>query len=281
MTRFAVVLLCGLWGHSALGAAGNSMRWLVVGASNSSPAGIARAAKSLVAKQPAALVFQTRDCGEKRNVFGVALGITESAEAARAALQQQGAAAKGAYVKACSVVPRSLLALGFHAVDPSMADPATDDVEMEEADRISTATPLTGERVLVVQRLVRGGDDVADAGPLDAISGRIVLVSGPAQRKVLLDDCSFPERITALGELFAFQCIGSMAGDYSLHQVFVFDGSGRQLAKVESCRNPKLTTRSGVACSEESLGLKGFKLRPKRVPLPPTDDVSRPRSPQP
>ena len=54
--------------------------WLVIGASDPSPAGIARVAKGLAGKAPGGLVFQTRDCGDQRNVFGFALAVADSVD---------------------------------------------------------------------------------------------------------------------------------------------------------------------------------------------------------
>jgi len=48
--------------------------------------------------------LSNNDCGEKRNVFGVAIEISESASAAKVALQRARGAVKNAYIKRCAVV---------------------------------------------------------------------------------------------------------------------------------------------------------------------------------
>jgi hypothetical protein len=73
--------------------------WLVIGASDPSPAGIDRVAKGLAGKAPGGLVFQTRDCGDQRNVFGFALAVADSADSAKATLQSARATVKDAYIK--------------------------------------------------------------------------------------------------------------------------------------------------------------------------------------
>jgi hypothetical protein len=117
-----------------------------VGASDSSPTGISRAVKGLATKSSGGLVFQTPDCGEKRNVFGVALELSDSADAAKVALQRVRSTVKGAYIKRCTVTARSLLSLRFPAVDSSIANVPDDAVNWEDSDRISTAVWLGGCR---------------------------------------------------------------------------------------------------------------------------------------
>jgi hypothetical protein len=116
--------------------------WLVIGASDPSPAGIARVAKGLAGKAPGGLVFQTRDCGDQRNVFGFALAVADSADSAKATLQSARATVKDAYIKRCGVVPRSLLDLRFPAVESSIANVPDDAVNWEDSDRVSSAINL-------------------------------------------------------------------------------------------------------------------------------------------
>ena len=131
--------------------------WIVVGASSPSPDGIARAAKPLAARWPGSLIFRTADCGEKRDVFGWAYRVAESADDAKAALVAARAVASGAYVKACEVAPRSLLALRVSAVDASIADiPISVADEWEDQDRVSSAVPLADGRTLVIKRVYNG-----------------------------------------------------------------------------------------------------------------------------
>ncbi len=243
---------------------GQVAEWLVVAASDSSPGGIAKTAKVVTAKVPGALIFQTKDCGDKRNVFGVATDISNSADEAKAALQKARAVIKDAYIKRCVVVPGSLLALRFPAVDPSIADVPDDAVNWDDSDRVSTAIKLPDGRDAVAQRVfVNDPED-----PMEGRRVRVLVVTGTGKGKVLADDCTSPQRFKASDGLLAFQCDGSEAGDQLLHDVLVFDGEGKQLAKVTSCRNPTLSGTSTVVCSEESVDAKGhLKLRPKRVSL--------------
>lgn len=251
---------------AAAGTPGESSRqgveWLVVAASDPSPAGIAKAAKALAAKSPGALVFQTKDCGEKRNVFGVAADISASAGGANAALQKARGLTKDAYLKRCVVVPGSLLALRFSAIDSSIASVPDDAVNWDDSDRVSTAIKLPDGRNAIAQRVFV--DDPED--PMEGRRVRVLLVTGPGKGKVLTDHCPTPQRFKASDGLLAFQCDGSEAGDQLLHDVLVFDSEGKQLAKVTACRNPTLSDASAVGCSEESVDARGrLKLRPKHV----------------
>jgi hypothetical protein len=260
---FAAVLLLAA-GRPRAGVVPDGIVWLVVAASDASPAAIAKAAKGLVGKGPEALVFESRDCGDKRNVFGVALEIARSAKAANDALRRARGVVKDAYVKRCAVAPRSLLALGFPAIDSSIASVPDDAVNWDDVDRISTAIHLPDGRDAVAQRVFV--DDPED--PMEGRRVRVLLVRGPGKGKVLTDDCTSPEQFKTSHGLLAFQCAGSDAGDQLLHDVLVFDNDGQQLAKVESCRDPRLLDGSAVICAEESVNVKGrLKLRSKRVVL--------------
>jgi hypothetical protein len=253
---------------AAAGPAGGSpsttVEWLVVAASNPSAAGIAKTAKAVAPSIPGAFVFQTSDCGENRNVFGIAADISDSADAAKVALQKARSVVKDAYIKRCVVLPGSLLALRFPAVDPSIAGVPDDAVNWDDSDRISTAIRLPDGRNLIAQRaFVNDPED-----PMEGRRVRVLIVTAPGKGTVLADDCTSPERFKTADGLLAFQCAGSEAGDQLLHDVLVFDKEGRQIAKVESCRNPSFVDGSAVTCSEESVDAKGrLKLRPKRAAL--------------
>jgi hypothetical protein len=68
--------------------------------------------------------------------------------------------------------------------------------------------------------------------------------------------------------LLTFQCDGQEAGDQLLHVVLAFDKDGKQLANVDTCRNPSLPDDFTLLCGEESVDIKGrLKLRPKRTAL--------------
>ena len=237
--------------------------WMVVGASDPSPAGIGHAAKGLAAKFPGILVFQTSDCGDKRNVFGVALEVSDSADAAKVTFARARGIVKDAYIKRCAVVPQSLLDLRFQVVDPSIASVPDDAVNWEDTDRVSTAIKLPDGRVVVAQRVFV--DDPED--PMEGRQVRVILADGSSKGKTLDDDCFAPERFKSREGLIAFQCAGEEEGDQLTHIVLVFDKDGKQLANVNHCRNPSLPNDATVVCSEESYGPRGFKLRPKRVAL--------------
>ena len=202
--------------------------------------------------------------------FGVALDIAGSADAAKDALRRARGVVNDAYVKRCAVAPRSLLALRFPAIDSSIASVPDDAVNWDDVDRISTAINLPDGRDAVVQRVfVNDPED-----PMEGRRVRVLLVRRPGQGKVLIDDCTSPEQFKTSHGLLAFQCAGPDAGDQLLHDVLVFDNDGRQLAKVESCRDPRLPDGSAVTCAEESVNAKGrLKLRTKRVVLQGTEST--------
>jgi hypothetical protein len=238
--------------------------WLIVGASDPSPTGIARAAKGLAVKAPRGLVFQTRDCGDQRNVFGYAVEVADSPDSAKAALQRARGLVKDAYIKRCVVVPRSLLDLRFPAVESSIADVPDDAVNWDDIDRVSTVIKLPDGRDVVAQRVFV--DDPED--PLEGRTVRVILVSGPGKGTLLNDDCMRPERFKVRDGLLTFQCDGQEAGDQLLHVVLAFDKDGKQLANVDTCRNPSLPDDFTLLCGEESVDIKGrLKLRPKRTAL--------------
>jgi hypothetical protein len=262
--RLASILMSLLATSPGQATRGDTTYWMVVGASDPSPAGIARAAKALAKTSPRGLVFQTRDCGDKKNVFGVALDISDVAEAAQVALVRVRTAVNDAYIKRCAVVPRSLLSLRFPAVDTSIANVPDDAVNWDDSDRVSTAVPLADGRDVVAQRVFV--DDPED--PLEGRRVRVLLVSRPDKVTVLSDDCTWPERFIQHEGQLAFQCAGEEAGDELLHTTLVFDRSGKQIAKVEHCRNPSLPDGNAVICSQESVNAKGrLKLRSQKLSL--------------
>ncbi len=239
--------------------------WIVVGASSPSPDGIARAAKPLAARWPGSLIFRTADCGEKRDVFGLAYRVAESADDAKAALVAAREVAKGAYVKTCDVAPRSLLALRVSAVDASIADvPTSVGEDWEDEDRVSSAVPIADGRTLVIKRVYKSAlledpDQGKDQG--------VWLAEGGGKLKALAESCSPAEAFAAREGKLAFQCGDSIAADELLHKVLVFDGD-KQVAAVSSCRKPRWTGPAALICSSESVGPDGrVKLRAKKVSL--------------
>ena len=115
---------CGYWSSSRcspLPETARALRGCGLSSAPSSPSsgGIARAAKPLAARWPGGLIFRTAHCGENQDVFDWAYRVAESADDAKESMAAARQVAKGAYVKACDVAPRSLLALSVSAVDAS------------------------------------------------------------------------------------------------------------------------------------------------------------------
>lgn len=264
LTIAAVLALWVLAAGPVVASPGGPVLWLVVAASDARPAAIARAARDLGSAKAGGLVFQARDCGEKRNVFGVALDIADSPAVAKVALHHLGPLSSRAYVKRCAVVPQSLLALRVHAVDPSIAGVPEDTMTWEDTDRVSTAVALAGGRTLIAQRtfVPDDGDD-----PPEGRRVRMVLADDSGDRKALMDDCLSPGRATSFGDLLAFQCAGETAADYDVHQIVVFGVGGVQVKKIDWCKNPRFVDRSTLVCTAESLTSRGMTFRQKRVAL--------------
>ena len=274
MTALGATLLWMALGSTTGPAEGQKTVWLVVGASDPSPAGIAHVAKGLSGKVPGELVFQTRDCGDQRNVFGVALAVADSPDSAKAALQGARATIKDAYIKRCTMVPRSLLDLRFPAVELSIANVPDDAVNWDDSDRVSSAIKLPDGRNVVAQRVFE--DDPED--PLEGRIVRVILVNAPGKGLLLSDDCMRPDRFKVRDGLLTFQCDSQEAGDQMLHSVLVFDRDGKQLANVDTCRNPSLPDDATLLCSQESVDLKGLKLHPKRTALTKAKPRSQPKA---
>lgn len=264
MREIRLLVACALLGIQQ-SAARAEKAWIVVGASSPSPDGIARAAKPLAAAWPSGLVFRIADCGDERGVFGWAYRVAGSADDAKAALPAARGIAKGAYVKACDVAPRSLLALRVPAVDASIADVPPSVVEnWEDDDRVSSVVPIADGRTLVIKRvfnaaLLEDPDEGKDQSVWQADGG------GKLER--LVDSCSTAEAFTARDGKLAFQCGDSIAADQLMHKVLVFDGT-KPIASVSSCRKPRWTGPSALVCSAETVTAAGYiRLAPKKVPL--------------
>jgi hypothetical protein len=237
--------------------------WIVGGASNLSPDGIARAAKPLAARWPSGLIFRTADCGEKRDMFGWAYLVAESADNAKEALAAAREIAKSAYVKACIVAPRSLLALRVPAVDASIADVPTSVAEdWEDEDRVSSVVRIADGRTLVIKRVYEA-EQLDD--PDEGKDQGVWLAEGEGRLKALAKSCSPAEGFAARGGKLAFQCGDSIAADELLHKVLVFDGD-KQVAAVSSCQQPRWTGPAALVCSSESVGRDGrIKLKAKTI----------------
>jgi len=238
--------------------------WLVVAASSSSPAAISRKAKDLAAKGLHVFVFQSNDCGKEQNLFGAAVDVSESIGTAKVALDRVASTAKGAYIRRCDVMPRSLLAHGFPAVDVSIADVPSDALNWEDSDRISTVARLPDGRDIIESRVY-----VAD--PEDVLEGKrvhVILPSAFGKGRLLSDDCIWPEHFRSHAGMIAFQCAGEEAGDQLLHTVLAFDANGAPLAKVQNCRAPIQLEDAALTCKKESVSVEGrLKLSPRRHPF--------------
>ncbi|HMC93437.1 MAG TPA: hypothetical protein VKO16_01575 [Polyangia bacterium] len=120
-------------------------------------------------------------------MFGWAYRVAESADDAKAALAAAHQVAKGAYVKACDVAPRSLLALRVPAVDASIADAPTSVAEdWVDKDRVSSAVQIADGRTLVIRRVFKAAlledpDQGADQG--------VWLAEGGGRLKALAESC--------------------------------------------------------------------------------------------
>src|SRR5204863_2438243 len=113
-TAVALALGCGLALASApsqASAAASERVWLVVGASETTPAAIVHKAQRLASAgaPKGGLVFQSKDCGDKKAGFGWAGAIASSADAANEELARLRTTVKDAFIKRCDVRPKSLL----------------------------------------------------------------------------------------------------------------------------------------------------------------------------
>lgn len=259
------VTLAAIFVLGFCGAAAPQPLFLIVGASDASPAAIARKAKTASRGQSPGLVFDARDCGDKKVVFGWAAEIAESEDAAQNALAHARASIPGAYLKRCKVRAGSLLALRQAAIDPSIADVPDDVVNWSDSDRVSSAAPLKDGRVVVTVRYYR-------ADPNDDMEGRrqrLVLVNPDGKSTTLIDSCPGSGAVRERAGMIAFQCATESAADQDLHSTLVFDASGRKLTEVTRCGNPSWVSDQKLKCSEESIGADGvLSLRPKQIRLP-------------
>jgi hypothetical protein len=239
--------------------------WLVVAASDSTADGIARKARALSLNAAGGLVVQTRDCGDKTNLFAWAPRAATSADSAQSALAAVRKTVKDAYVKRCDVAAGSLLALRITAVDASIAGVPKDAVNWGDEDRISSARPLPDGRTLVIARyFVNKPDD-----PLEGRRARVILATTSPTRAVLLEDCSNPDGAVTQHGFVALQCATEQAGDHLLHTVFAFDSTGRKVLDLARCRDATWTAEHVLTCKAESVGPDGrltLVARTARVP---------------
>lgn len=261
----AAAFACGYAPASAAAAAAPAAQtervWLVVGASDGSPARIARAAQRLAPQMPKALVVQMRDCGEAKTLYAVAEPMANY-DAARAAREKLRAAAPDAYLKLCPVQPGSLLAMRVSAVDASIADVPATAVNWSDADRVTSLLALSqGRRLLITRHYAADASD-----PLEGRRERVSLVQPTGVRTPLEEQCASAGRLAARGERFAFECAREEAGEQLLHSVLAFDAAGRRLAAVDHCRRPVWESDRLLRCEAESVDARGrLVLRAKRV----------------
>ncbi len=236
--------------------------WLIVGASDPSPAAIARKAKAAAGGKAGGLVFDARDCGDEKLVYGWAAELAESEFAAQEALARTRKVIPSAYLKRCSVRPGSLLAVRHAAVDRSIADVPDDVVNWSDAQRISTATTVTGGRVAIVVRYYV-------SSPNDDVEGRrerLVIVGPDLKPMTLMESCPGIGSVRARGELITFHCATEQAADQDLHTTYVFDFVGKQIAEIPRCGMPRWLNDRTIECSAESIGPEGLvSTRAKRT----------------
>lgn len=235
--------------------------WLVVGASDASPARVAQKAKALFMVYENGLIIQTYDCGDKNNVFAWVADVAPTAKAAQETLNRVRASIKDAYVKRCDVKPGSLLALRVSAVDKSIANVPQDAVNWEDRDRISSTQDLgEGKSAVIVRYYAAAPED-----PLEGRRERLMLVDG-AKRITLDDHCVNPSKVLLNHDRVVFHCAKEQAGTALLHNVFVFATTGEKLAEIDHCRNPKWAGERTVVCDAETVNSNGkLELKNRRT----------------
>jgi hypothetical protein len=236
--------------------------WLVVGASDDSPAGIAEKAKALAPLSDKGLVVQMSDCGQKKNIFAWTAIVSTSSSEAKVALANLHKSVKDAYLKRCVVVPHSLLDFRFTAVDPSIADVPHDAVNWEDEHRISTIKPLPeGGAIVIVRNYVDEKED-----PLEGRREQVVLISKSVKKQVLEANCFNPSGIVEKDGKVAFSCEREQAGEHILHSVVSYNIDGEKLADIEYCRAPRWVDAQTLECDNEVVGPDGaLKLQPRKV----------------
>jgi hypothetical protein len=240
--------------------------WLVVGAADPAPAGIARKAKLLAGVAPGGgLIVRLSDCvGERKPVFLWATTVATSAKEAQAAVADVRDRIKKAVVKRCAAQPGSLLALRVPAVDGSMADAPKPSPTWPVADRSASVWRLAGGRAVVIAHYyVHQAED-----PLHGRRERVRLLASKEQKKTLTDDCPSATGLV-LGRdatQLAFQCSREVAGGDRFHTTLAFDAEGNRLAQVDHCRRPRFVD-DVLICDEETVDRDGvMNLHPKGVP---------------
>ena len=238
--------------------------WLVIGASDGSPAGIAQKGKVLTPLSANGFVVQTSDCGDKRNVFAWVAEAASSAEAAQSGLSHLREKVKDAYVKRCDVKPRTLLAFRVSTVDATISDVPQGAVNWQDEDRISSVRPLADGRAMVIVRHFANEKE----DPLEGRRERVVVVDAAGKRLTLEENCISPGTVALQQGRIAFDCAREQAGDHLLHSVVAFGATGEKLLEIEHCRKPLWVGKRTIVCDAETVGSDGrLKLHPKRNQL--------------
>lgn len=238
--------------------------WLVIGASDGSPAGIAQKGKELTPLSTNGFIVQTSDCGDKRNIFAWVAEVASSAEAAQSGLSRLREKVKDAYVKRCDVKPRTLLAFRVSAVDASISDVPQGAVNWQDEDRTSSIRPLAdGRAIVIVRHYVNEKED-----PLEGRRERVVVVNTAGKRLTLEENCISPGAIAVQQGRIAFDCVREQAGDHFLHNVVAFGAAGERLTEIEHCRKPRWSRDRTIVCDAETVEPDGrLKLLPKQTRL--------------
>lgn len=226
--------------------------WLVIVASDRSPAGIAIKSKQI--GSGSGIIIQSRDCGDRKNVFALVSKMETSARAAAESLKTARRHSPDAYIKKCAVRPGSLLAFRESAVDLSIADVPQTEVNWEDTDRISTIQPLRAGWHVMISRYYSG--TIEDA--LEGRRERLTLIRPEGVRSLLEESCVSPEKFTADNKIVTFQCTAEQAGDELFHTVHVFSLNGRKVKEIAHCRNPRLTGKGRLLCEKETIAADGI-----------------------
>jgi hypothetical protein len=241
--------------------------WLVIGATDPTPEGIARKARTLAGvASGGGLVLRLTDCSGERSALLVwATNLTPTEKAARTALMDVRDRIKKAVIKRCDPKPGSLLALGIPAVDGSMADAPRPSPGWPTSDRTTGIWPLAGGRaVAIMHYFVHQPED-----PLEGRRERVLLILAKEKKKVLTDDCPSASgmAVNADRTQVTLQCSSEPAGFDRYHTTLAFDLDGSKVAHIPHCRSPRFVADAFV-CYDETVDREGvMTLHPKRARL--------------
>lgn len=238
--------------------------WLVIGASDVSPAGIAQKSKAIVQLSTNGLIVQTSDCGDKKKVFAWVAEAANTAKAAQLGLSRLRETVKDAYIKRCDVLPRSLLAFRVSAVDASISDVPQSAVNWADEDRLSSIQALAeGCAIIIIRHYVNEKED-----PLEGRRELVALVNTTGKRLMLEENCISPGTAVVQQDRIAFDCAREQAGNHLLHSVVAFSRAGKKLAEIKQCRKPRWSDVRTIVCDAEVVGPDGqLKLHPIQTQL--------------